>query len=183
MVRLFEIPNAREQTIVVIRPAIMVGLRPKMSEALPHGTAMILCKMENTNIIFPAHFATSFSGTPKLLIISGRYGFTLVKTIGSAKRAKTWFRVSRCRRQKDFLSAAPQPRKRMWFDQLGVVGDRILSECHIHKMTTSVIGDVVSVVDIVSEFQRRGRKWRGCCFVVKYEFGGGLSVSRNEHFV
>lgn len=66
---------------------MIVGFLPNRSDALPHGTAVQLWANEKTADVMPAHLATSFCSTPKLLIISGRYGKTEVKASGSAKRA------------------------------------------------------------------------------------------------
>ncbi|KAK5634908.1 hypothetical protein RRF57_010621 [Xylaria bambusicola] len=65
----------------------MIGFLPNLSEARPHGTAVRLCATEKTALVAPAHFATSFLSTPKLAIISGRYGYTEVMASGSANRA------------------------------------------------------------------------------------------------
>lgn len=72
MGRLVDMPQARKQIMVLMRPIKMMGLRPILSEALPHGTAVMLCETEKMAPVRPAHFATSFLSTPKLLIISGR---------------------------------------------------------------------------------------------------------------
>jgi hypothetical protein len=72
MVRLVDMPHSKKQTMVLARPQRMMGLRPKVSEALPQATAVTLCEMEKMAPVKPAHLATSFLSTPKLAIISGR---------------------------------------------------------------------------------------------------------------
>lgn len=72
IVKLVDIPQTRKQIIVLNRPINITGLRPHLSEALPHGTAAMLCVTENTAPVRPAHFAISFFSTPKLWIISGK---------------------------------------------------------------------------------------------------------------
>ena len=94
MERLVDMPQARKHTMVLSKPTKMMGFRPILSEALPHGTAVILCETENMAPVKPAHFATSFSSTPKLLIISGRYGKTEVNARGSANLAAAGIMVS-----------------------------------------------------------------------------------------
>lgn len=87
IVKLVDIPHITKQTIVLNRPVNMTGFRPNLSDAFPHGTAAILCAIENTAPVRPAHLATSFFSTPKLCIISGRYGKTEVRAKGSANLA------------------------------------------------------------------------------------------------
>jgi hypothetical protein len=87
MERLVDMPHAMKQTMVLISPMTMVGFLPKRSDARPHCTAVRLCENEKTADVTPAHFATSFSAMPKLLIISGKYGNTLVSARGSANLA------------------------------------------------------------------------------------------------
>lgn len=70
--RLVAMPHIKKRNMVEARPIRMIGFLPKVSEALPHGTAVRLCDTENTAPVMPAHLATSFFSTPKLLIISGR---------------------------------------------------------------------------------------------------------------
>ena len=72
IVRLVDRPHTTKQIMVLVRPIRMIGLRPNRSDALPQGTADMLWATEKMLPVKPAHFATSFLGTPKLLIISGR---------------------------------------------------------------------------------------------------------------
>lgn len=72
MGKLVETPHIKKQTMVQKSPTRIVGFRPNRSEALPHGTAVMLCASEKTELVAPAHFAISFFSTPKLAIISGR---------------------------------------------------------------------------------------------------------------
>jgi hypothetical protein len=72
MGKLVDIPQIRKQIMVLNKPRRMMGFRPKRSDARPHGTAVILCDMEKTAPVRPAHFATWSLSTPKLRIISGR---------------------------------------------------------------------------------------------------------------
>lgn len=72
MVRLVDRPHKMKQIMVLVIPRRMIGLRPNRSDALPQGTAAMLCATEKMDPVKPAHFATSFFGTPKFLIISGR---------------------------------------------------------------------------------------------------------------
>lgn len=66
---------------------MMVGFRPIRSESMPQGTAVRLWAMLKTAPVRPAHCATFSRFTPKLRIISGRYGKTDVKARGSANLA------------------------------------------------------------------------------------------------
>lgn len=70
--RLVDIPQIMKHIIVLISPRHMVGFRPIVSDAFPHGTAVKLCDNEKTAPVKPAHLATLSFGTPKLSIISGR---------------------------------------------------------------------------------------------------------------
>lgn len=70
--RLVDIPHVMKHNIVLTRPIRMVGLRPKLSDAHPQGTAVMLWQTENVAPTKPAHRATLSFSTPKLLIISGR---------------------------------------------------------------------------------------------------------------
>ena len=72
MVKLVDIPHVTKQHMVAKRPARMTGFRPNLSDALPQATAVVLCDIEKAALVMPAHFATLFFSTPKLLIISGR---------------------------------------------------------------------------------------------------------------
>lgn len=85
--RLDAVPHMMKQIMVETSPIKMVGLRPILSDSRPHGTAKRLCEMEKVEPTRPAHLATFTSGTPKLLIISGRYGKTEVSANGSANLA------------------------------------------------------------------------------------------------
>lgn len=76
IVKLVDIPHIKKHIIVHRRPTMITGFLPSRSDALPHGTAVMLCAREKTELVTPAHFATSFLSTPKLAIISGRYGKT-----------------------------------------------------------------------------------------------------------
>lgn len=87
MARLDAVPHIMKQTMVELSPIRMVGLRPILSDSRPHGTAKALCAIEKVEPTIPAHLATLFSGTPKLLIISGKYGKTEVSAKGSANLA------------------------------------------------------------------------------------------------
>lgn len=87
MGKLVETPQTKNRIMVVKRPMMMVGFLPKASEALPQGTAVLLCATEKAAEVTPAHFATAFCSTPKLRIISGKYGNTDVKANGSANLA------------------------------------------------------------------------------------------------
>jgi len=71
MVSELDMPQSRLVIIVNVRPNIIVGLRPNLSEALPQIMAVKHCANEKTADVIPAHFATSFLRTPKLSIISG----------------------------------------------------------------------------------------------------------------
>lgn len=74
--KLVDMPQTMKPIIVKKSPARMTGFLPSRSEALPQATAVKLCARENTELVIPAHFAISFLSTPKLDIISGRYGKT-----------------------------------------------------------------------------------------------------------
>ena len=69
--RLVEIPQSKLASIVHVKPIRMAGLRPNLSEALPHMTAVRHCEREKTPDVTPAHFAMFFFSMPKLSIISG----------------------------------------------------------------------------------------------------------------
>lgn len=81
-----EKPNNSMVIIVLHKPIKMIGFLPKRSDAAPHGMPVRACEMENTAEVKPAQRAMSVSGTPKDSIISGMYGETDVKAMGSAKR-------------------------------------------------------------------------------------------------
>lgn len=85
--KLVDIPQIRKHIMVENRPTTIVHFLPNRSEARPQGTAVKLCENEKAADVIPAHLAMSFSATPKLLIIAGRYGNTLVKPSGSANLA------------------------------------------------------------------------------------------------
>lgn len=72
MNKLVDEPQMMKQIMVLIKPMMMVGFRPIVSDVQPHGTAVKLWATEKTALVMPAHLATSSLGTPKLLIISGR---------------------------------------------------------------------------------------------------------------
>ena len=72
MAKLLDMPHITKHIMVLSRPTRMTGFRPKRSDARPQGTAVMLCDMEKTAPVKPAHRATSSLGTPKLRIISGR---------------------------------------------------------------------------------------------------------------
>lgn len=82
--RLLEVPHSMKQNMTLIKPSRMVGFLPILSESRPQATANMLCDTEKVDPTMPAHFATLFSGIPKLLIMSGRYGKTDVRANGSA---------------------------------------------------------------------------------------------------
>ncbi len=67
-------------------PASMTGFLPKRSDARPQIIPVHAWLRENTADVMPAQSLTSPCGTPKLSIISGRYGKTDDKAIGSASR-------------------------------------------------------------------------------------------------
>lgn len=77
-------PQSKKQNMTFTRPMSIVGFRPILSLRRPQKIAHKLCETENVDPTNPAHFATFVSGTPKLLIISGRYGKTEVRASGSA---------------------------------------------------------------------------------------------------
>jgi hypothetical protein len=87
MGRLVDMPHRRKQHMVLARPTRMTGFRPNLSDALPQATAVILWDTEKMAPVKPAHLAISFFSTPKLAIISGRYGNTEVRASGSANLA------------------------------------------------------------------------------------------------
>jgi hypothetical protein len=87
MGRLVDMPQTKKPTMVQKRPMRMIGFLPNLSDALPHATAVALCDKEKTEPVMPAHLATSVLSTPKLAIISGKYGNTDVRAIGSANLA------------------------------------------------------------------------------------------------
>lgn len=70
--RLVDTPQIIKQIMVLASPTKITGLRPNLSDALPHGTAVMLCDKEKTEPVMPAHRATSVFSTPKLCIISGK---------------------------------------------------------------------------------------------------------------
>lgn len=76
--RLVDMPHTTKVIIVLSKPAIRTGFRPKRSDAFPQGTAVMLWDREKTAEVSPAHCATLFCSTPKPRIISGRYGKTEV---------------------------------------------------------------------------------------------------------
>lgn len=78
MGRLVDMPHIMKQIIVQSKPLIRMGFRPYLSAALPQPTAVMDWAKEKTEDVSPAHFATLFWGTPKLLTMAGRYGFTEV---------------------------------------------------------------------------------------------------------
>ena len=80
-----EKPQSSVVTKVLKSERRIVGLRPKRSLACPQAMPVKHWARLNTLIASPAHLATEAEGTKKD-IISGRYGFTLVSAIGSAKR-------------------------------------------------------------------------------------------------
>lgn len=84
--RLVENPHSKLVTIVFVRPTRITDLRPNRSLARPQGIPVRHWQILNIATAMPAHFAISVSGTPKDSIISGRYGKTLVRAIGSANR-------------------------------------------------------------------------------------------------
>lgn len=93
--KLVETPQTKNRIMVVKSPVMIVGFRPKVSAAVPQETAVVLCATEKAADVRPAHFATSFCSTPKLRIISGRYGKTDVSAKGSANLAMAASEVSR----------------------------------------------------------------------------------------
>ena len=86
MGRLVENPQTSIMVIVLTRPSRIMGLRPKRSEAAPQAMLVKPWQMQKMAVVRPAHQAMLFTGTPKDSIISGRYGFTDVRAMGSAKR-------------------------------------------------------------------------------------------------
>lgn len=87
MGRLDDTPHIRKRAIVDDNPVIMAGFLPNRSDARPHATAKTDWLREKTALVKPAHQAMSSSATPKLPIISGRYGKTEVIARGSANLA------------------------------------------------------------------------------------------------
>ena len=87
MGKLVDMPQKKKQIMVLARPVRMTGLRPNLSDALPQATAVRLWETEKMAPVRPAHLATSSFSTPKLAIISGRYGKTEVSARGSANLA------------------------------------------------------------------------------------------------
>jgi hypothetical protein len=79
-------PHIKLVIIVAVKPRRMAGLRPWVSENLPQATPKVAWLKEKTAAQIPAHLPTAFCGTPKLRIISGRYGKSEVLAMGSAKR-------------------------------------------------------------------------------------------------
>lgn len=71
-----DMPQMRKVTMVLMSPQMSTGFLPNRSDALPHGTAVILWAIEKTADVRPAHRATLFCSTPKSRIIAGRYGKT-----------------------------------------------------------------------------------------------------------
>ena len=94
MGRLVENPHINMVTMVLNKPSRIMGFLPKRSEAIPHGIPVKACEIEKTAEVRPAQRAMSFSGTPNDSIISGIYGKTLVRAMGSAKRHKASNQVS-----------------------------------------------------------------------------------------
>jgi hypothetical protein len=82
----FEKPNRMLDVIVHTRPVKMVGFRPYRSDARPHQIPVRDWDSEKMADVVPAHCAILSVGTLKDSIISGRYGKTEVRAIGSAKR-------------------------------------------------------------------------------------------------
>ncbi len=83
---LVEKPQTKLVIMVLVSPSNITGFLPNLSEARPQAMPVKHWENEKTADVIPAHFATSFLGTLKLSIISGRYGKTDVKATGSAKR-------------------------------------------------------------------------------------------------
>jgi hypothetical protein len=81
-----ENPHNKLVIMVIVRLRRMTGLLPKWSLNILHGIAAIHSQAEYADTIIPAHRAMSFSATPKLSIISGRYGRMERRDKGSAKR-------------------------------------------------------------------------------------------------
>jgi hypothetical protein len=94
MARLVDMPQTKKPIMVQKRPMRMMGFLPNLSDALPHATAVALWDKEKTDPVMPAHLATSVLSTPKLAIISGKYGNTDVRAIGSANLATASLGVS-----------------------------------------------------------------------------------------
>jgi hypothetical protein len=72
--------------MVLHSPSSIIGFRPYRSDKAPQNNPVKAWHMQNIADAIPAHRATSSTGTPKDSIISGRYGETDVRAIGSAKR-------------------------------------------------------------------------------------------------
>jgi hypothetical protein len=81
-----ENPNRSIVHMVLNNPINRIGFLPNLSEAAPHMSPVQAWQTEKMAETAPAARAISFSGTPKDSIISGRYGKTEVRAIGSAKR-------------------------------------------------------------------------------------------------
>lgn len=78
IVRLVDIPQTTNVTMVLSNPRMIMGFLPYRSAARPQGTAVMLWASEKTALVRPAQRAILFCSTPKSLIISGRYGKTEV---------------------------------------------------------------------------------------------------------
>ena len=87
-VKVVEKPNIRLVIIVQKSPARIVRFLPKRSEARPQTIAVRNWQNEKLPAQIPAHLPISSLFTPKLSIISGRYGKTDVYATGSAKRQR-----------------------------------------------------------------------------------------------
>lgn len=81
-----EKPKRMLDVMVQIKATRMVGFRPYRSDARPHQIPVRLWDNEKMADVVPAHWATLSVGTLNDSIISGRYGKTEVKAIGSANR-------------------------------------------------------------------------------------------------
>jgi hypothetical protein len=92
--RLLEKPKSMLDIMAHDNANRMIGFRPYVSDALPQGIAVRAWLTEKTAEVMPAHLATSLRGTLNDSIISGRYGNTLDKAMGSASRhsdkIKSW---------------------------------------------------------------------------------------------
>ena len=69
--RLLDMPQRRLAIMVHVNPSRIDGLRPKLSDALPHRMAVRHCEREKTPETSPDHFPMSLFRTPKLSIIAG----------------------------------------------------------------------------------------------------------------
>jgi len=86
-VRFFEKPKRTLELMAHVIANSMIGFLPYLSLARPQEMAVKAWLMENTALIIPAHFGTSFLGMLKDSIISGRYGNTPVRaTLGEIVR-------------------------------------------------------------------------------------------------